>query len=66
MEICSHGKRHIFYDKFPVREARDDVIESYKVIEKNLGKQDLKVFAYPYGASTFETVWALRISGIDF
>lgn len=66
VKIYSHGKRHIFYDKFPVREIRDDVIESYKIIEENLGKQDLKLFAYPYGAYTNETVWALRISGIDF
>jgi len=25
----------------------------------------LKVFAYPYGAYTKETVWTLKISGID-
>lgn len=65
VEIFSHGKRHVFYDKLPVRVVHDDVIESYKVIEKNLGKKDFKVFAYPYGAYTKETVWTLKISGIN-
>ena len=53
------------YDKRPVREIRDDVIESYKIIGDNLGKKDFKVFAYPFGAYTNETVWALKINGID-
>lgn len=65
VEIFSHSKRHVFYDKLPVRVIRDDVMESYKIIEKNLGSQNLKVFAYPYGAYTIETVWALKISGIN-
>ena len=50
VEIFSHSKRHVFYDRLPVRTLNDDVKESYEVIEKHLGKQDLKVFAYPYGA----------------
>lgn len=65
VEIFSHSKRHLFYDKLPVRQVRDDVTKSYKIIEEKLGKKDLKVFAYPYGAFTKETVWALKISGID-
>lgn len=39
VEIFSHSKKHIFYNKVPVREIRDDVLESYKIIEKNLGKK---------------------------
>lgn len=65
IEIFSHSKRHIFYDKLPVREIRDDAIESYKIIEKNLGKKKIKVFAYPYGAYTNETVWTLKNNDID-
>lgn len=65
VEIFSHSKRHIFYDKVPARVIRDDVAESYKIIEQKLGNKDLKVFAYPYGAYTKETVWVLKISGID-
>lgn len=64
--IFSHGKKHVFYDKLSVREIRDDVIESYKIIEKNLGKTNLKVFAYPYGAYTNDTVIVLKNNGIDF
>lgn len=65
VEIFSHSKRHVFYNKLPVRSIRDDVKDSYKIIEENLGEQDLKVFAYPYGAYTKETVWTLKINGID-
>ena len=66
VEIFSHSKRHVFYDKLPVRQIRDDVEESYNQIEHHLGKQDLKVFAYPYGAYTKETVKALKNNGIDY
>ena len=65
IEIFSHSKRHVFYDRLPVRMIRDDVIESYKIIEENLGSKNLKVFAYPYGAYTKESVWALKLNGID-
>ena len=37
----------------------------YKEIEKHLGKQELKVFAYPYGAYTKESVIVLNLNGID-
>lgn len=66
VEIFSHSKNHIFYNKFPVRRIRDDVAESYTQLEKHLGKQTLKVFAYPYGAYTKETVKTLKNNGIDF
>ena len=66
VEIGSHSKKHVFYDKRSVRELRDDVKESYEQIEKNLGKQELKIFAYPYGAYTNETVRTLKNNGIDF
>lgn len=66
VEIFSHSKRHVFYDKLPAREIRDDVVESYKTIEQNLGKKDFKAFAYPYGAYSKETVLALKNNGIDF
>ena len=64
--IFSHSKKHVFYNKLPVREIRDDVKESYKLIEEHLGKQELKVFAYPYGAYTKEAVRTLQNNGIDF
>ena len=66
VEICSHSKKHVFYNKLPIREIRNDVKESYEIIEKHLGKKDLKVFAYPYGAYTNDTVRTLKNNGIDF
>ena len=48
-----------------MNELRNDVEKSYQEIEKHLGKQDLKVFAYPYGAYTKESVLVLRLNGID-
>ena len=65
IEIGSHSKKHVFYDKHPVRELRDDVKASYEQIENHLGKQDLKIFAYPYGAYTAETVKILKNNGVD-
>ena len=65
VEIFSHNSTHVFYDKLPVYESQKDVEESYKAIEKNLGKQELKVLAYPYGAYTKESVLALKLNGID-
>lgn len=65
VEIYSHSKRHLFYDRFPARVVRDDVSESYKIIEQKLGKKNLKVFVYPYGAYTKDAVRALKLIGID-
>lgn len=65
VEIFSHSKRHVFYDRFPAKEILKDVNESYKAIEENLGEKSFKAFAYPYGAYTRETVLVLKLSGID-
>lgn len=65
VEIFSHSKRHIFYDRFLAKTIVDDVKDSYKIIEEKLGKKELKVFAYPYGAYTKQSVLALKITGID-
>ena len=66
VEIFSHSTKHVFYNRLPVKEIRDDVKKSYQLIEQHLGKQDLKVFAYPYGAYTKQTVKTLKNDGIDF
>ena len=66
VEIFSHSKRHIFYNEVPARKVYDDVKASYKQIEEHLGNQDLKVFAYPFGAYSNETVRTLKNGGIDF
>ena len=48
VEIFGHSKRHIFYDKLPVRVIRDDVVESYEMIEKTLDAS--RFFWSDYGA----------------
>ena len=65
VEIFSHSTKHVFYNKLPIYELQEDVKNSYKIIENYLGKQELKVFAYPYGAYTKESVLALKLNGID-
>ena len=65
VEIFSHSSKHVFYDRLPVSELRNDVRDSYQVIEKHLGKQSLKIFAYPYGAYTKESVFVLRMNGMN-
>lgn len=65
VEIFSHSKKHVFYNRLPVSELRNDVDQSYQEIEKHLGKQELKVFAYPYGAYTNESVLVLRLNRIN-
>lgn len=65
VEIFSHSKKHVFYNRFPGKEIYYDVKESYKNIEKFIGRKTIKVFAYPYGASTNETVLILKLLGIN-
>lgn len=65
VEVFSHSTRHVFYNRLDVSEIERDVLESYQIIEENLGKQDLKVFAYPYGAYNAKTVQVLKENGID-
>ena len=65
VDIYSHSKKHVFYDKLSVKEIIDDVNESYRVIEEKLGNKSFKAFAYPYGAYRKDTVLALDFIGID-
>ena len=61
VEIFSHSSKHLFYNRLPLKELRNDLKQSYKEIEKHLGKQKLKVFAYPYGAYTKRECYCLKI-----
>lgn len=65
VEILSHSKKHVFYDRLSIKELKSDVEKSYQEIEKHLGKQELKVYTYPYGAYKKEGIFMLRLSGID-
>lgn len=65
VEIYSHSKRHVFYNRLPVNSVSSDVLKSYKIIEKNLGEKNFKAFVYPYGAYTKKSVFILKLLGID-
>ncbi len=54
MTIASHSTNHPEFTSLDVSEAVENVNESYRVIEENLGIQKLKIFTYPYGLYTDE------------
>ena len=47
--IASHSQNHEDFSKLSVEQAVENVNNSYKTIEENLGNQKIKIFAYPYG-----------------
>lgn len=52
--IASHSTNHVDFNNLSATEAKDNVNESYRLIEENLGEQKLKIFTYPYGLHTDE------------
>lgn len=61
--IASHSTNHPEFTKLDVTEAVENVNESYRVIEENLGTQELKIFTYPYGLNTSEQRYAIEQNG---
>lgn len=61
--INSHGKTHYDFSQEPTEKAVEDVKYAHKQIEKNLEKEQIKVFTYPYGLSKEETVEQLEKEG---
>ncbi|MBQ3415201.1 MAG: polysaccharide deacetylase family protein [Clostridia bacterium] len=61
--IASHSMDHPEFTKLPVNEAVENVNNSYKSIEDNLGNQTIKIFTYPYGLNTEEQRIALKENG---
>lgn len=47
--IASHSQKHEDFSKLSVEQAIENVNNSYKAIEENLGEQKTKIFTYPYG-----------------
>lgn len=47
--IASHSQKHEDFSKLTVEQAVENVNNSYKTIEENLGEQKTKIFTYPYG-----------------
>ena len=61
--IASHSTNHPEFTGLTVEETIQNVNESYKVIEEKLGKQQNKIFTYPYGLYTEEQVKELKKQG---
>ena len=61
--IASHSIDHPEFTSLSTEEAVDNVNNSYKIIEENLGKQVHKIFTYPYGLYKEEQIIALEKEG---
>lgn len=61
--IASHSTNHPEFTTLSVEEAVNNVNSSYEEIEEKLGKQNPKIFTYPYGLYTEEEVIALEKEG---
>jgi peptidoglycan/xylan/chitin deacetylase (PgdA/CDA1 family) len=65
VDICSHGKRHIAYNTIPINEFKNEILESFEVLDKNVGNNYLKIFAYPYGLYNQDMVDILKQNDIN-
>lgn len=63
VSINTHGKTHIFYDKESSKTLVEHIQYAHNNIEKNLDKKVTKVFTYPYGAYTKESLQSLKQEG---
>lgn len=61
--IASHSTEHLDFSKLTVEQALEDVDNSYKKIEEQIGPQNVKIFTYPYGLYKDEQCEALRNKG---
>jgi peptidoglycan/xylan/chitin deacetylase (PgdA/CDA1 family) len=64
VSISSHGKRHIPYNSVSIDELTADISESFEVIDSGMGASRLKIFAYPFGMYSDETIAALSQTGV--
>ncbi len=61
--IASHSVDHPEFTNLSTQEAITNVNKSYEAIEEKLGKEDLKIFTYPYGLHTEEQLQELKKEG---
>ena len=61
--IASHSINHPEFTSLSLEEALKNVNTSYEIIESKLGKQDLKIFTYPYGLYKEEQIVELEKQG---
>lgn len=61
--IASHSVDHPEFTKISTKDACDNVNKSYNEIEEKLGKENTKIFTYPYGLYTTEQEEKLKEQG---
>ena len=61
--IASHSTNHTEFNKLSVEETLENVNNSYKSLEENLGEQKTKVFTYPYGLYSEDQLNPLKEEG---
>lgn len=61
--IASHAANHPEFTNLSVEEAVNNVNDSYKKIEENLGTDKIKIFTYPYGLHKVEQLQELETKG---
>lgn len=61
--IASHSLNHDNFSKLSTEDAINNVNQSYKAIDTNLGNTNSKIFTYPYGLYTDEQIKALKKDG---
>lgn len=54
--IASHSMDHPQFTTLTTNEAVENVNNSYAAIEEHIGKQEMKIFTYPYGLYTEEQI----------
>lgn len=63
ISFYSHGKQHLYYDKVSPNQLAEDTLQAHQKIEKELGEKQTRIFTYPYGVYTEETVKTLEQQG---
>ncbi|MGL4362319.1 MAG: polysaccharide deacetylase family protein [Cellulosilyticaceae bacterium] len=66
IDIQSHSANHLNMKSLSDVELHSEVLLSFALIEQNLGKRDVKVFAYPEFKHNLKTKLCLNSLGIDF
>lgn len=61
--IASHSVDHPEFTRISTKDACDNVNKSYNEIEEKLGKENTKIFTYPYGLYTTEQEEKLKEQG---
>lgn len=65
VDIQSHSWEHIDHSVLDAAHLSDYIGESFEVLEKNLGQQQYRIFAYPYGKYSTLSLSVAQKAGIS-